>query len=173
MPHLLDPNFRRTVVLLIHHDANGTFGLVLNRTTDLTAPSLCSSLEIDWRGAPDHAVDWGGPVAPETGWVVFDETFEIQTAEEVKSLGEGVSFARSLEVLRLIAGAPPERLRLLLGYAGWGPGQLETELSQGAWLLAPLRREVVFDIDPESMWEYVVRSLGIEPATLVASRGVH
>lgn len=173
MPHLLDPNFRRSVVLLIHHDENGTFGLVLNRTTELTAPSLCQSLEIDWRGAPDHAVDWGGPVAPETGWVIFDDAFDVQAVEEVKPLGEGICFARSLEVLRLVADAPPDRLRLLLGYAGWGPGQLEGELSQGAWLVAPLRHEVVFDIHPDVMWEHVVRSLGIEPATLVASRGIH
>jgi putative transcriptional regulator len=68
---------------------------------------------------------------------------------------------------------PPSRLRILLGYAGWGPGQLETELAQGAWLVAPADASVLFESDVEAMWAQVVRSLGIEPATLVASRGVH
>jgi putative transcriptional regulator len=72
-----------------------------------------------------------------------------------------------------VASDPPDHLRVLLGYAGWGPGQLESELAQGAWLIAPADRRVVFDVTPEDMWVYVVRSLGIEPATLVASRGVH
>ena len=72
-----------------------------------------------------------------------------------------------------VASQPPERLRVLLGYAGWGPGQLESELSQGAWLFAPIRREVVFDVELPDMWEYVVRSLGIDPATLVPTRGIH
>ena len=62
---------------------------------------------------------------------------------------------------------------MLLGYAGWGPGQLEAELAEGSWLFAPVSREVVFEVDASAMWEHVVRSLGIEPATLVATRGVH
>jgi putative transcriptional regulator len=173
MPQLQDPNFRRTVVLLVHHDENGTFGIVLNRATDITAPSLCATLEIDWRGAPDELIDWGGPVQPQTGWVLFDEDVPLQTLDEVKHLGEGVRFAGSLDVLRQVASQPPERLRVLLGYAGWGPGQLESELSQGAWLFAPIRHEVVFDVELPEMWEYVVRSLGIDPATLVPTRGIH
>jgi putative transcriptional regulator len=147
MPQLLDPNFRRAVVLLVHHDEGGTFGVVLNRSTDIRAPNLCESLEIEWCGSPDEAIDWGGPVDPQTGWVIFDD-------------GQ-------------VASDPPGHLRVLLGYAGWGPGQLETELSEGAWLVVPVTSEVVFEVDRSVMWEHVVRSLGIEPATLVATRGVH
>jgi putative transcriptional regulator len=69
--------------------------------------------------------------------------------------------------------APPPHLRLLLGYAGWGPGQLESELAEGAWLLAPVSHEVVFDVEASRMWEHVLRGMGIEPATLVATRGIH
>lgn len=173
MPHLLDPNFRRAVVLLVHHDENGTFGVVLNRATDITAPHLCSTLEIEWRGPADEGIHWGGPVQPQTGWVIFGRERELGEAGEVKHLGDGVCFAGSLEVLRRIADQPPSRLRLLLGYAGWGPGQLESELAEGAWLVAPLQSDVVFEVDADGMWEHVVRSLGIEPATLVATRGVH
>jgi putative transcriptional regulator len=173
MPQLLDPNFRRTVVLLVHHDENGTFGVVLNRATQITAPNLCATLEIDWRGGADDRVDWGGPVQPQTGWVLFQHDEIFGAPGEVRALGQGIQFAGSVDVLRQVAGDPPERLRVLLGYAGWGPGQLEAEMSEGAWLVAPVTREVLFDVDPAAMWEHVVRSLGIEPATLVATRGVH
>ncbi|TMA35639.1 MAG: hypothetical protein E6J87_03170 [Deltaproteobacteria bacterium] len=76
-------------------------------------------------------------------------------------------------MLRRVAERPPSAMRLLLGYAGWGPGQLESELAEGAWLLAPAEGHVVFDVAFDEMWTHVVRSLGVEPATLVASRGVH
>ena len=67
----------------------------------------------------------------------------------------------------------PEDLQMLLGYAGWGPGQLEAELAEGAWLVAPVSCDVVFEVEPSVMWDHVLRSLGIEPSTLVASRGIH
>jgi putative transcriptional regulator len=173
MPQLLDPNFRRTVVLLIHHDEEGTFGIVLNRDTEITAPSLCATLDIAWHGAAEEPIGWGGPVQPQTGWVLFDDEADFAYGDDVKQVDRGVRFAGSLDVLRRIAVAPPQRLRLLLGYAGWGPGQLESELAEGAWLLAPVSREVVFDVDTSRMWEHVLRSMGIEPATLIATRGVH
>lgn len=171
MPQLLDPNFRRAVVLLVHHDAEGTFGVVLNRETELLAAEVCDSIEIDWRGDPEALVDWGGPVQPQTGWVLFEGSGELP--DDVRDVTDGVRFAGSLEVLRRMASEPPPRLRVMLGYAGWGPGQLELELAEGAWLIAPVDASVVFEVDREAMWAHVVRSLGIEPATLVASRGVH
>lgn len=172
MPQLLDPNFRRTVVLLIHHDAEGTFGVVLNRTTDIRVAQLCESIEVEWEGDPDIEIHWGGPVQPQTGWVLFDDA-DTEGDEDIREVVPGVAFAGSLAVLRRMASEPPSRLRILLGYAGWGPGQLESELAQGAWLVAPADSAVVFETDLDAMWEEVVRSLGIEPATLVASRGVH
>jgi putative transcriptional regulator len=173
MPHLLDPNFARSVVLMVHHDETGAFGVVLNRPTELSAPNLCATLDIEWHGDPEHAVAWGGPVQPQTGWVLFEDRDGRVPSEQVKEIGAGVCFAGSIEVLRQVATDPPERLRLLLGYAGWGPGQLESELAEGAWLIAPVSGKVVFDVDAGGMWEHVVRSLGIEPATLVPTRGVH
>lgn len=172
MPQLLDPNFRRTVVLLIHHDADGTFGVVLNRATEISASQLCQSIEIDWCGDPDAEIYWGGPVQPQTGWVLLEEG-EGEPDEEVREVVPGVGFAGSLAVLRRVATEPPNRLRILLGYAGWGPGQLETELAQGAWLVAPADAAFVFGTELDAMWSEAVRRLGIEPATLVASRGVH
>ena len=88
-------------------------------------------------------------------------------------MAEGVRFAGSLDVLRQIAKEPAQDVRLLLGYAGWGPGQLEVELTEGAWLTAPVTRNVVFDVEQQQMWDHVVRSLGVDPSTLVSTRGVH
>lgn len=172
MPDLADPNFRRTVVLLIHHDEDGTFGLVLNRTTEVAASELCQTLDIEWSGPADPDVHWGGPVQPNTGWMLYGADAPVELPDTTE-LGEDLRFAGSLDALRRVAGAPPRALRLFLGYSGWGPGQLEEELSQGAWVLAPLSRAVVFEVDAERMWEHVWRSLGIDPATVVSTPGVH
>lgn len=173
MPQLLDPNFHRSVVLLVHHDEQGSFGVVLNRGTGITAERLCESIEIPWNGDPDQEIGWGGPVQPQSGWVLFGEAETLPPTAEVRDLGAGLHFAGSLDVLARVAEQPPRELRVLLGYAGWGPGQLESELAQGAWLLAPAEGRVAFGVPAEEMWTAVVRSLGVEPATLVASRGVH
>ena len=173
MPQLLDPNFHRTVVLLVHHDASGSFGVVLNRTTEIRAERLCESIDIPWHGDPDAEICWGGPVQPQTGWVLFAHAPEVASLDDVREVTPGRHFAGSLEVLRRVAEQPPDAMRLLLGYAGWGPGQLESELAEGAWLLAPMRREVVFETAADDMWEAVVRGLGIDPTALVPARGIH
>jgi putative transcriptional regulator len=172
MPQLLDPNFRRSVVLLLHHDAEFTFGLVLNRPLEISAESLCASLDIEWRGPPAALVDWGGPVQPDTGWVLLGDAAGAQL-EDVTEISDELCFAGSLETLKRVAAGPPGRFRLFLGYAGWGAGQLEAELAQGAWLVAPLSSRVVFGVEPEAMWGRVLRDLGVDPATLVATPGVH
>jgi putative transcriptional regulator len=169
----MDPNFQRAVILVIHHDETGTFGVVLNRSTDITAPALCATLEIDWRGDPDGEIHWGGPVQPQTGWLLYGLGAGREPVEGASQIRPGLCFAGSLEVLRSIASDPPDRIRVLLGYAGWGPGQLESELAQGAWITAPVSEETVFEVAPSEMWEHVVRGLGIEPSSLVATRGIH
>lgn len=171
MPQLLDPNFRRAVVLLLHHDQDFTFGLVLNRPSDISSESLCASLGVEWNGPADVLVDWGGPVQPNTGWVLVGRG--CGELDECTEVSDELRFAGSMETLRLVAADPPDELRIFLGYAGWGAGQLETELAQGAWLVAPLSVRTVFQVEPEEMWAHVLRELGIDPATLVATPGVH
>jgi putative transcriptional regulator len=173
MPQLRDPNFKRSVVMVVNHDDEGTFGVILNRDTEISARGLCASLELEWCGAPGKGIRWGGPVQPQTGWLVFDDDAALGGHEDVKELAGGVHFAGSFDVLRDVVNHPPEDLHLLLGYAGWGPGQLENELAEGAWIVAPVSREVVFEVHTSVMWDHVLRSLGIEPSTLVATRGVH
>jgi len=175
MPQLLDPNFERAVVLMVHHDEESSFGLVVNRESDLAAAELVSSLDLDWRGPADAKVSWGGPVEPTSGWMLFGD--DVQTLapdpEHVTTVGPGLHFTASLEVFGQLATRPPSDLRLLLGYAGWGGGQLESEIAQGAWLSAPVRASTIFDVDPDDMWDHVVRELGVDPGTLVSTSGVH
>jgi putative transcriptional regulator len=174
MPQLDDPNFKRAVVLLVHHSSGGSFGIVLNRSLDLTIGELMQNSGIQWPPGVG-SVGWGGPVQPERGWVVFasDSAPAPDGQEDVATLEHGVRVTGSLEMLKTVATHPPTDVRLFLGYAGWGAEQLEGELAEGAWLTAPLRREVVFDTAADDMWEEVVRGLGVDPTALVPARGIH
>jgi len=174
MPQLRDPNFERAVMLLLHHDDQGTFGLVLNRPGDLLADQLCRGLDVRWRGDPRAVAHWGGPVQPNTGWVLVSDPSRLGSeAFELTKVIEDVYFAGSLAVLKAVAEHPPADVRLYLGYAGWAPGQLEEEMAAGAWLVAPGSPDFVFGSDHERMWDHVVRSLGIDPASLISTSGVH
>lgn len=178
MPQLSDPNFRRAVVLIVHHDSESTFGLVLNREVELSVRELCESLEFAWNGRPSAEVNWGGPVESNTGWLLFQDDLEIDLEEEihdeqVSRLAGELCFAGSMDVLRQLAEHPPSDLRIFLGYAGWGSGQLESELAQGAWVVAPLSPEVVFDVPNDEMWDHVLRAMKIDPVTLISTAGIH
>jgi putative transcriptional regulator len=172
LPDLGDPNFRRTVVLLGHHVDDGTVGLVLNRPTDLSAADLCETLDVEWLGDPEWPVNWGGPVQPNTGWVVAGGP-DLADLPEATRFADDLHFAGSLDALRRVAANMPAQLRLFLGYAGWGPGQLELELTQGAWVVAPLTTDAIFDVPEEDLWDHAWRLLGIDPATIVSTPGVH
>ena len=174
MPQLQDPNFIRSVMMIVQHDRDGTFGLVLNRPADMSASELCRGLDLCWGGDPESPLHWGGPVQPHTGWMLFaDDGQPSAFADEATELADGVYFAGSLDLLRAVAQAPPGDMRLFLGYAGWGPGQLEAEMVEGVWLTAPASRDALFSVEADVLWDYVVRSLGIDPATLILTPGVH
>jgi putative transcriptional regulator len=169
---LVDPNFRRSVVLMLEHDPEqGALGLVVNRTTELSMASLCEHLSLPWLGSADARVDWGGPVGEEQGWVLLDDVAAEGT--DAIEVVPGVHWARSQAVLRRVAERPELTARVLLGYAGWAPGQLEAEIAAGAWLVVPASQRIVFGEAPEARWAEAIRSLGIEPAMLVPSQGVN
>jgi len=179
MPQLADPNFSRAVVLMIEHGDQGSFGLVINHPSPIKATELLESLEMNWRGE-DSAVVWaGGPVSPSTGWVLH-EPVSFDEPVGSKEPGRGtieitstISLSTSPERLRAIAIAPPRNVRLLLGYSGWGPGQLAQEMARGAWLHTSADPRLVFETDPHQMWEAAMKSLDIDPRDLFISRGVN
>lgn len=173
MPQLLDPNFTRAVVLMIEHNDQGSFGLVINQPSPIKAAELLTSLEMSWRGDPDAVVWSGGPVSPTTGWVLH-EPLSALVGPGTTAVASGVSLSTSPERLRALAAQPPARIRLLLGYSGWGAGQLAGEMARGSWLHADIDPALIFDLDADEMWVEAVRSLGItNPESVVQGRGIH
>lgn len=163
MPTLLDPNFFRSVILLVSHSDEGSFGLIVNHPSDITVDSVCEEAEIPWTGRGDVPVFSGGPVEGDRGWVLHpdDESFE-----GTQPVMPGLALSASQDALEAYARNPGGRYRLLLGYAGWGAGQLEEEMRAGAWLLTPPVAELIFDIAPGKAWREALRAVGMDPAQL-------
>jgi putative transcriptional regulator len=170
MPQLQDPNFARAVVLLCDFAPEGAFGLVLNRPTEMAASSMVK-LEPALVGANDLPLCIGGPVEPERGWILLAEPPD---ESDYRTICDGVYLSTSPVLLRhVLTTAPPPRARVLAGYAGWGPGQLDEELAQSAWLIGSVDIDLLFDIEPSAMWEAAIRRLGADPSALQMSHGVH
>ena len=169
---LVDANFRRTVVLMLEHDPEqGAIGLVVNRTSDVSLAQLCKTQSMRWLGSPTTRVDWGGPVGEDQGFVLLDDA-AAEGADAI-ALQPGLWWARSRGALQRVCEQPSATARVLLGYAGWAAGQLEAEIAAGAWLVVPALPRIVFETPLAERWEAAVRSLGVEPASLVASTGVN
>lgn len=159
---------------MIEHERGASFGLVLNRPAELRLSDVFKSLESEWHGDPGATVAWGGPVEPNSGWMLLGGSPPLSFDEDQTSpVLDGVRFGGSIDVFRRVAEAPPPALRFFLGYSGWGPGQLEFEIAQGAWLSAEAVPEIIFEVPADEMWEHVVRGMGIEPSSLVSTTGVH
>ncbi|HUF78826.1 MAG TPA: YqgE/AlgH family protein, partial [Thermoanaerobaculia bacterium] len=120
----------------------------------------------------DAGAFFGGPVQPQLGSVLFVQGREGVSEGALERLSAATEVAPGLAVthhvgdLRVLAEAPPDRMRLFLGYAGWGAGQLVEEILRDDWLLAPVQEDLVFAPDPDEVWEKAVRSVGVDPATL-------
>ena len=150
---LKDPRFIRTVVYMIHHDAGGAMGLVVNRPLgDASLSELLERLGLEGKGVTgDILVHYGGPVEPERGFVLHTAEYKIEGTQIVKG---GIAITSQPEILRAIgAGIGPHRSLLALGYAGWASGQLEDEIKAGAWLVVPADESLVFDKNYEKKWE--------------------
>ena len=170
MPQLQDPNFAKTVVLLCDYGPEGAFGLVLNRPTGMAATEMVR-LEPPIVGGNDMRLWIGGPVEPQRGWILLADE---PPAAEFKCIRDGLYLSTSHDLLRdVLQTRPAPRARVLAGYAGWGPGQLDEELSASAWLMGDVDLDIVFDTAPEAMWESAIRRLGADPSALTMSHGVH
>jgi putative transcriptional regulator len=173
MPQLVDPNFSRTVVLLCKHSDEGAFGLVVNRPL-VTSGRVVVNLDPPVSTDSDLEVWVGGPVEPQRSWMLVGGESGSEEFISGMHIADGLYLSTSPDLLRrLLEPDPPPRTRLVVGYSGWGPGQLEAELTASAWLMSDIDRELIFSTPPERMWETAIRRLGADPATLQMSRGVH
>jgi putative transcriptional regulator len=171
-PSLLDPNFKRAVVLLIDHRSEGSLGFVVNRPARISFKGVVEDLGMvdPVRSPPEVPVLVGGPVAPHTGWIVFDPTTSPLPVDGAIDVTEHLRVSASREMLRLLAKlASARRHQLVLGYSGWGAGQLDQEIKQGAWIPVDLSENVVFDTPYDQRWNSALATLGINPMLLVGT----
>jgi putative transcriptional regulator len=168
MPNLVDPNFWQSVVLLgIHSDSEGAFGLIVNRPLAIDLRDILSELGQEAVGHELPEVLAGGPVQPSQGFVVFQRGAHEPGDDDI-AVSESIAVSGNTETLASLAlDTAPNRYRLMLGYSGWYPGQLEKEIEENSWLVAPLDSEILFDVPAPERWSAALRSIGIEPGTLV------
>lgn len=150
---LWDPNFRKTVVLIGHHDDEGAVGVVLNRSTEVSVaeavPPLADLVP------PDEPLYIGGPVQPRAAVVLAD--FEDPSHAQILALGS-IGFLPEEVNPDEVGGI--RRARVFSGYSGWGPGQLEAELEEGSWIVEPALPDDIFVPDPDHLWDRVLRRKG-------------
>lgn len=169
IPQLGDPNFVRSVVLILHHDSDGAFGLVINHPIELTLGAFAREHEMACHSrVREVPVLRGGPVEPTRGWILHADG-ELAEREDVLP---GLAVSGSMESLtRLLAEGTP--MRLLLGYAGWGEGQLEHEMAQGSWLTVEADPKHVLVTPASECWNEILREMGVDPARLAIGTGIH
>lgn len=178
-PPLGDPNFDRTVVLLALHGDEGALGFVINRLAPMSLGELLTLGGHGDAGLTDSTpVYIGGPVQPSSGWIICldpglpgDEDGVIALGSRVRVTSSRDAFDALVRDLGERAAEPdPRRRMVLLGYSGWGPGQLESEIAAGAWLPVPLDEGVLFDVALSQKWERAYALLGVSPANFISMR---
>jgi putative transcriptional regulator len=162
MPAMADPNFNQTVTYICKHDAEGAFGIVINRPSDLSLGEMLSQLAIDLtdRSLAERPVMHGGPVEPERGFVLHRSE---QTYEGTLSASAEIKLTSSPDVLAALGrGRGPEPVLVALGYAGWGRGQLEVELGSNTWLTVPANPAIIFETPCEQRWTAALGLPGVD-----------
>ncbi len=169
MPNLSDPNFWHSVILLgVHSPSEGAFGLRINRSLGLGLNEVLGAFEgLSAEADPTlPEVLGGGPVEPSHGFVLYESDFAPD--EPALMIGDSMALSGNTATLaKLIKSQRKNRYYLFLGYSGWAPGQLEVEIEQNSWLVAPIDSSIVFDVPIEDRWTAALQSIGVEPGTLV------
>ena len=160
-PMMQDPNFRRTVILLCEHGVDGSFGLILNRSISLNLTDVVEGMDL-YNGP----LCMGGPVQPNT--LHFLHRYGSIVGESVEITDE-IFWGGDFEIIQKKMeneSTSSEEVRFFLGYTGWTPGQLDAEIEQDGWIIAPSDHTVIFPSDPETLWTTTLRRLGGEYALL-------
>jgi putative transcriptional regulator len=164
-PPLADPNFERSVVLLSAHGPEGAFGWVLNGQESMTLSELLVRTQLV-ESTPKIAgvARYGGPVSQEQVWLLYPSGVLPAELEGQMEVAPGIMASASRKVLEVVVAGPvPRGLITLMGYAGWGPWQLEDEIKAGAWLPTDVTAEVVFETVPGELWARAYQRIGASP----------
>ena len=171
MPGMADPNFSTTVTLICEHNDDGALGIVINRPLDLKLAGLFEQLDVS---DPDPAtanypVLMGGPVGSERGFVLHDPG---GTYENSLAVSDVIHLTLSRDVIDAMAtGNGPNKSLVALGYAGWQPGQLESEMLANSWLNVPASADIVFDAPFDKRWTLAAQTLGIDISRISPDAG--
>jgi putative transcriptional regulator len=179
MPSIGDPRFERSLIYLCAHSDNGAMGIIVNKRSPMISfADLLDRLEV----IPDSEriklpldvsslqVQFGGPVEPARGFVLH--TSDYFSAETTLPIDERVALTATLDILRAIAGGQgPRRVLLALGYAGWGPGQLESEINHNGWLHCSADEDLLFGRDLDGKYVSALAKIGVDPSMLSAEAG--
>jgi len=172
MPAMADPNFDRTVTYICEHNEDGALGIIVNRPTSLSLGEILGQmdLQITDPALAAQPVLQGGPVQPERGFVIHDPGGHGFSSSLTAPDGLMVTTSRDI-LVALAAGHGPPRAVIALGYAGWGAGQLEAEMSANAWLTVPASADIIFSVPFERRWESAAALLGVSIASLSPEAG--
>lgn len=171
MPTMRDPRFTRSVIYLCAHNSEGAMGLVVNRLVgSITFPDLLEQLGIEPGGESGSIrVHFGGPVEAERGFVLHSTDY-VQSGTMV--VDRDVALTGTIDILRDMAGGHgPRKSLLALGYAGWGPGQLDAEIQANGWLSVSADESLVFDEGLDDKWERAIGKIGIDFSKLSGDAG--
>ena len=171
VPGKSDPRFDRSVIYMCAHTSDAAMGLVVNRLVDhINFPDLLEQLNIKLESpAQQIRVHFGGPVESERGFVLHSPDY---VREATLVVNKSVALTATIDILKAIAaGDGPRRSLLALGYAGWGAGQLDSEIMANGWLNVPADEELIFGPDPDDKWTQALAKLGIDPLLLSNTAG--
>ena len=172
MPGMPDPRFAQTVIYVCAHSSKGAMGIVINKPIPgLTFMELMKQLEIPLsQRTADLPILYGGPMETGRGFVLHSDDYE--SAEATLPVSEEISLTATLDILRAMAdGRGPKKAVFALGYAGWAPGQIETEFQGNGWLHCEADTSLIFDPDMEAKWRTALTRLGVDPTGLVSDTG--
>ena len=172
LPGMTDERFAQTVIYMCAHSAKGAMGIVINKPIPgLSFAEVLKQLQIDTKpSVGEFPILYGGPVETGRGFVLHSGDYE--GSDSTLPVSEDISLTATLDILRALAeGRGPKQALFALGYAGWAPGQVETEFQRNGWLHCKADPSLVFGVDPEAKWRTALQRLGIGPSGLVADAG--
>lgn len=171
MPGLDDPNFHHTTTYICEHDENGALGVVINRPLDMQLGEILQHMDIEAsnKEISSRQVYMGGPVQNDRGFVLHEPSGDWEATLKVT---DSIGITSSRDILQAIAaGNGPENAIVTLGYAGWGAGQLESELAANTWLSGPASSKIVFELPSEERWMAAAALLGVDLNLLSGDAG--
>src|SRR4051812_38215969 len=169
LPGMSDPRFEKSLIYMCAHSTTGAMGIIVNKPIEgLDFQELLRRLELEVsERTPNSPILFGGPVETGRGFVLHSGEYE--SAESTLPISSDISLTATLDILRAISeGSGPQKALFALGYAGWGPGQIETEIQANGWVHCDADPHVIFGHDMDSKWAVALRKLGIDMSGLSA-----